>query len=74
MNLSDSEIDDFVARWERAFGERLERDEARSIAARVLALYRKLLRRRPDDRDVGDMQQGLMPPSAPPAQSALEAS
>lgn len=43
MLIPDDRIEDFIARWERAFGERLDRGEARLIGGRVLHLYRELL-------------------------------
>ena len=45
MQIPDDRIDDFIARWERAFGEHSRQDEARLIAARLFSLYRELLAR-----------------------------
>ena len=54
--ISEESLDDFIARWKRAFGEDLMRGEARLIAGRVLHLYRELLFRplpgREDDQDL----------------------
>lgn len=44
MQISDERIDDFISRWERAFGERLTRETARPIADRLLFLCRRLRR------------------------------
>ena len=55
MPVSDNRIDDFIARWKRVFGEELTKDQARIEAERVLHLYRRLLRFRRDNRDVGDV-------------------
>lgn len=76
MPIPDERLDDFIARWERAFGERLARGEAEVIAGRVLALYRQLLRPLPavpDMRDVGDVPEASTPPHASLPQSVLEA-
>jgi hypothetical protein len=29
MTISDNDIDDFIERWKKSFGEKLGRDEAR---------------------------------------------
>ena len=63
MPIPDDRIDDFIARWKRAFGEELTRDQARVEADRVLHLYRRMLRFRRDNRDVGDVAAPAMPPA-----------
>lgn len=40
MIIPDDSLDDFIDRYERAYGERLSREEARPIATRVLDVYR----------------------------------
>jgi hypothetical protein len=61
MPIPDHRIDDFIARWKRAFGEELTRDAARIEAERVLHLYRRMLEhRRADVRDVGDVAEKPM--------------
>ena len=67
MAISDERIDDFIARWKRAFGEDLTRDEARAVAGRVLYLYRRMLQHRREIRDVGDVDEIAMPLGAAPA-------
>lgn len=49
MRISPEDIDDFIARWEAAFGERLARDEAEHHASRLLALYGVIARPLPED-------------------------
>ena len=61
MPISDESIDDFIARWKRAFGEELSRDEARLQADRVLHLYRRMLKYQQDNRDIGDVARDPMP-------------
>ena len=62
MQLSDENIEDFSARWKRAFGQDLMRDEARVIAGRVLRLYRELLLRPlPGRQDVEDVAEASTP-------------
>jgi len=61
MPIPDDRIDDFIARWKRAFGEGLAPDQARIEADRVLHLYRRLLRFRRDNGDVGDVPAPAMP-------------
>lgn len=73
MEIPDTRIDDFIARWERAFRERLTRDEARLIAGQVLRLYQQLLRPSGDIRDVGDLPETPTPLPASPPQTAIEA-
>jgi hypothetical protein len=67
MAVPDARIDDFIARWKRAFGDELTRDEARTEAERVLHLYRRMLQHWRDSRDVGDVGAGTTPPGAAPA-------
>ncbi len=64
MAIPDERIDDLIARWERAFGEHLTREDARAAAARILHLYRRLLRRRRRVADFGDVGNvgGALPP------------
>ena len=42
--LSDKHIDEFIAIYEREFGETITREEAAAMAARLVNLYRVLLR------------------------------
>ena len=43
MIIPDDRLDDFIDRYERAYGERLSRENARPIATRVLDVYRLIL-------------------------------
>ena len=65
MMLRDDRIDEFVQLWERAFGERITRDEARTKAHQLIELYRAI------SEDValrnGDVDP---PPSAEDSESA----
>ena len=42
MTFSDRELDEFITRWEHAFGERLTRSEAERQAQRLVSLYKLL--------------------------------
>ena len=42
MEPTESEIDDFIALWEEDFGERLERETARSKVKRLLHFFMAL--------------------------------
>ena len=70
MSIPDTRIDDFIARWKRAFGDELTRDRARIAAGRVLYLYRRMLRFRRDNRDVGDVATATRPQAEAPAVGA----
>lgn len=50
MRIPDDRIDDFIDRYEKAFAERLSHEEARSLAGRLLELYRLILKRLPGDK------------------------
>lgn len=73
MALSGEQIEDFIARWKRAFGEDLPRDQAEVIGQRVLGLLRELLctplGQPPDVQDEGTLMTSHepMPPADPPA-------
>jgi hypothetical protein len=43
MHNDDEQMDDFSARWEHAFGEKLTKGEARIKAGRIMGLYRSML-------------------------------
>lgn len=40
MSITDAELEDFIVRWENAFGERLTRSEAQCQAERLLNFFR----------------------------------
>lgn len=48
MGITDERLDDFIGRWERIFAERLSREEARPIAARLINFYRLIVRPVPE--------------------------
>ena len=54
MPISNDRIDEFIQRYERAFGDRISREEARTMAAKLVNLYRLILQPLPDE---------TMPPS-----------
>ena len=47
MLIPDEHIDDFIKRWEIAFGERLSREDARAKAIELIEFYKLIGRRRP---------------------------
>ncbi len=49
MIIPDDRLDDFIDRYERVYGERLSREEARPVATRVLDLYRLITQPLPDE-------------------------
>lgn len=57
MAISQTRLDEFIALYEKAHGERLNRDEAEALAERVIGFYRLL----------------TQPPSSAPAGTGLEA-
>ena len=42
MQVPNDRIDEFIDLWERAFGERITRDEARARAHQLVELYRMI--------------------------------
>ena len=42
MQVPIDRIDEFITLWERAFGERITRDQARTKAHQLLELYRAM--------------------------------
>jgi hypothetical protein len=42
MQVPNHRIDEFIDLWERAFGERITRDQARARAHQLLELYRAI--------------------------------
>jgi hypothetical protein len=65
MTLPEKRIDEFIALWERAFGVRIERDEARARARELVELYEILVEyaalpagKNPED---GDQRTGFEP-------------
>jgi hypothetical protein len=42
MQIPNDRIDQFIDLWERAFGERISRDEARARAHQLVELYRSI--------------------------------
>jgi hypothetical protein len=53
MLIPDERIDDFIARWEKAFGETLTRGEAHEKATQLIELYRIIARPLPIAGDGG---------------------
>jgi hypothetical protein len=51
MSISDRALEEFIKIYEDEFGDRLARPEASDIAERLLALYRLLLRKVPDEQN-----------------------
>jgi len=49
MIIPDERIDDFIKRWENAFGETLSREEARARAMQLVEFYRMIGRHPPGD-------------------------
>ena len=49
MTIPDADLDEFIRRWEHAFGERLMRPEAQRQASRLITLYKLLARPLPSD-------------------------
>lgn len=49
MEFTDDAIADFIAIWERAFGERITADQARTEASLLMALYWELLQPLPGE-------------------------
>jgi hypothetical protein len=47
MLIPDDHIDDFIKRWEHAFGETLSREEARTRAHQLVELFNEIGRRPP---------------------------
>jgi hypothetical protein len=47
MLIPDDRIDDFITRWEHAFGETLSRVEARTRAHQLVELFNEIGRRSP---------------------------
>ena len=45
MIIPDDRIDEFIKRWENAFGETLTREEARVRASQLIELYKTIGRR-----------------------------
>ena len=50
MPLSDVQLDKFVVLWKNATGADVSSEEAKQIAARLIHLYRILVRRIPSNR------------------------
>ena len=48
MAIPDADLDEFISRWEHAFGERLTRAEAQWQASRLIALYKLLAKPLPE--------------------------
>lgn len=44
MRIADDRLDDLIARWEAAFGERLSREQAYPIATKLLFFCRQIRR------------------------------
>jgi hypothetical protein len=44
MTMSDPRLEEFIALWEQAYGERLTAGEARPIAARLVQFYQLIMR------------------------------
>jgi len=63
MPISDEHLDDFIKRWEHAFGETLTRAEAQHQAAKLIALYRVIARPLP----------GSVTPPSDPASDQISA-
>lgn len=64
MTIRDDRLDQFVQLWERAFGERISRDDARTRAHQLVELYRAIT----DDARY-DAEEFLPPPTAGGSQS-----
>jgi len=67
MIIPDDRIDDFIKRWENAFGETLSRDEARTRAMQLIELY-KAIGRGPSKERVARARQ---PPEEPRTRDEL---
>jgi hypothetical protein len=50
MPIPPQELDDFIKRWEHAFGESLSREEAEIQANRLLELFKIIARPLPSSR------------------------
>ncbi len=59
MSISDDRIEDFINRWEVAFGVRLTKDQAIARAHELVELYRELSRSLPAKK-----QEDPAPPAA----------
>lgn len=49
MIIPDEHIDDFIKRWEIAFGERLSREDARAKAVELIEFYKLIGRQKPTE-------------------------
>ena len=49
MAISDKRLDDFIERYEKVYGERITRDEARPIATRLVTIYRVITKPLPSE-------------------------
>jgi hypothetical protein len=62
MLIPDEHIDDFIKRWEIAFGERLSREDARAKAIELIEFYKLIGRRKPNDPPAPPAEIGKKPP------------
>jgi len=72
MRVPDDRIDEFITLWERAFGERIKRDQARTKARQLLELYRAMAEdlTRQDPKVAPPPRDAEPPPSNPPGGGA----
>lgn len=50
--ISDEELDEFIAIYEDEYGEKLDREDAREVARRLLTLVHLLARKLPHEHTV----------------------
>lgn len=60
MGITNERLDEFIDRWERTFSERLSREDARSIAARLVNFYRLISRPVPAAASLGTDDQSYL--------------
>ena len=63
MPISDEDLEEFINRYEKAFGERLSSADATDMARRLIHLYKILLRPLPGERGGKDESKGTHTPS-----------
>jgi hypothetical protein len=49
MTIPDEHLDDFIARWQKAYGETLTRSDALTRATELLELYKLIAKTPPKD-------------------------
>ncbi len=70
MQIPEKALDEFIEIYRSEFGGDIDRNEAREMAQRVLALYQLLSRKLPTEHNSMQPTGGRLPTSYPAVQSA----